>query len=152
VFAGYNLARIAAQLPSGVWVDRAGPVTALRLALGLYALSLAGFLIDGGLAWFTSVRVLEGAATGMTYPAVLAIAARGAPETMGKRIGAVVGGGSSGVLVGPFLAVVLSARGAIGVALIAAIATRMLPPSERSPFGSRMTRAFGARAPASGTA
>ena len=122
VFAGYNLARIASQLPSGVWVDRAGPVTVLRLALGLYALSLAGFLVDGGLAWFTSVRVLEGAATGMTYPAVLAIAARGAPETMGKRIGAVVGGGSSGVLVGPLLAVVLPARGAIGVALVAAIA------------------------------
>lgn len=125
VFAGYNLARIASQLPSGVWVDRAGAVAVLRLALVLYGFSLAGFLADGGLVWFTSVRIVEGVATGMTYPAVLAIAAHGSSETLGKRIGAVVGGGSSGVLVGPLLAAVLPARAAIGVALVAALVLAM---------------------------
>jgi MFS transporter, DHA1 family, tetracycline resistance protein len=103
VYASYAVAKIGAQVPGGVWVDRAGPEKVMRLALVGYFVSTAGFLV-GDLAWFTAVRALEGAATGLAYPAAFALALRGAdPSTHGRRLGLLAGLGTSGLLVGPAL-------------------------------------------------
>ncbi len=104
VYAGYAAAKIGAQVPGGVWVDRAGPDRALRLALVAYVVSLFGFLVGSDLRFFTVVRTLEGAATGLAYPAAFALALRGAdPAHAGRRLGTMVGLGTAGMLVGPAL-------------------------------------------------
>ncbi len=104
VYASYAITKIGAQVPGGVWVDRVGADKVLRLALVAYALSLAGFLLGGDLRLFTLLRGLEGAATGLVYPACFALALRGAdPTTHGRRLGTMAGLGTSGLLVGPAL-------------------------------------------------
>ena len=103
VYAGYAAAKIGCQVPGGVWVDRVGAEKVVRWALAAFTLSLAGFLLPVGLEAFTVVRAVEGAATGLVYPAVFAMAARGPAEGAGKRMGLVAGGGTSGLLVGPAL-------------------------------------------------
>ena len=146
VYAIYSAAKIGAQVPGGVWVDRRGPDAVLRVALPAFSLSLALFMMPslapgrvGGAAYFGVARFVEGAATGLVYPAVVALALRGAPpDRMGKRLGAVIGVGSSGLLVGPVIGAALRARGAwvpIAVAFVAsllvtaaALASRHGPP------------------------
>ena len=133
IYVVYAAAKIAAQVPGGAWVDAAGGRRVLRSSLALFSLSLAGFLLPGSIAWFSAVRALEGAATGLVYPAVFALVMRGAggqgPASgatgSGKRIGLAVGIGSSGLLAGPVLGGVLLPYGArlpiaisLGVALL----------------------------------
>lgn len=101
-FAGYAAAKILAQVPGGALADQRGPLALLRGALLAFTVSLAGFLVEGGVAWFTAVRVVEGAATGLVYPAVFALVLRGSGAS-GRRIGLTVGLGTAGLLVGPAL-------------------------------------------------
>lgn len=126
LFVAYSAARITCQVPGGVWVDRAGALSVLRIALALYALSLGGLLVPGGLVWFTAVRTVEGAATGLAFPATLALAAAaGPPDAIGRRIGLVTGVGTSGFLVGPVMGGALAGSGPqlpLTVALAAAVA------------------------------
>ncbi len=104
VYAAYAATKIGAQVPGGVWVDRAGPERVMRLALVAYAVSLGGFLVGQDLRWFSLVRAVEGAATGLVYPAAFALALRDAPVGReGRRLGAMAGIGTSGLLVGPAL-------------------------------------------------
>ncbi|MBK7864533.1 MAG: MFS transporter [Archangiaceae bacterium] len=103
VYATYAAAKISAQIPGGVWADRKGGARVLSLALPLFTVSLAGFLISGGTVWFAAVRAVEGAATGLVYPAVFALVARGSEQGSGRRIGLAVGLGTSGLLLGPVL-------------------------------------------------
>ena len=104
VYASYAVAKIGVQVPGGVWVDRVGPDRVMVVALVGYGLSLAGFLVGGDLRWFTVLRGVEGAATGLVYPAAFALAMRGAdPGRVGRRLGAVAGIGTAGLLVGPAL-------------------------------------------------
>ncbi len=104
VYASYAATKIAVQVPGGVWVDRVGPDRVMGLALVGYSLSLVGFLFGGDLRWFTAVRALEGAATGLVYPAAFALAMRGAdPLRTGRRLGTMAGLGTAGLLVGPAL-------------------------------------------------
>ena len=104
VYASYAATKIATQVPGGVWVDRAGPERPLRLALVAYVVSLSGFLVGSDLVWFSVVRAVEGAATGLIYPAAFALALRGAdPAHAGRRLGTMVGLGTAGMLVGPAL-------------------------------------------------
>jgi hypothetical protein len=111
VYALYAAAKISAQVPGGAWVDAAGGQRVLRVALWLFCLSLPGFLFPLGVAWFALVRALEGAATGLVYPAVFALVLQSTGEARaGRRIGAVVGLGTSGLLVGPALGGWLGAR------------------------------------------
>jgi len=113
VYATYAAAKIGCQVPGGVWVDRVGAERVVRIALVAFCLSLAGFLLPVGLVGFTVVRAVEGAATGLVYPAVFALAARGAPkDAIGKRMGTMAGIGTSGLLVGPALGGALSGYGA----------------------------------------
>ena len=102
IYGVYAAAKIGAQLPGGVWVDAAGGRRVLRWGLALFSISLGGFLFRGGVLWLSLVRGLEGAATGLVYPAVFALVLRGSEERGAcKRIGAAVGIGSSGLLAGP---------------------------------------------------
>src|SRR6185436_18427554 len=121
VYATYAATKISAQVPAGVWADRAGGTRVLRVAMPLFALSLAGFLWNGGPTWFALVRSVEGAATGLVYPAVFALVAQqGLDGGGGKRIGLAVGLGTSGLLPGPALGWLLgpiSVRAPILVAL-----------------------------------
>lgn len=140
VYAAYAAAKIACQIPGGVWVDRRGHWRVLVVALAAYAASLVGFLAPLGPAWTTIVRAAEGAATGLIYPAVFArvlLASDGA--TAGRRLGAVVGVGSSGLLVGPvlggwlgserpWLPIVVCAGLGAGVAVLA-VADRAIAPT-----------------------
>lgn len=104
VYASYAALKIGAQVPGGVWVDRVGPTRVMRWALAGYLVSLGGFLFGADLAWFTAVRAVEGAATGLVYPAAFALALRGAdPAKTGRRLGTMAGVGTSGLLVGPAL-------------------------------------------------
>jgi MFS family permease len=132
VYAIYSAAKIGAQVPGGVWVDRRGPDAVLRVALPAFSVSLALFMLPsltgarvGGAAYFGVARFVEGAATGLVYPAVVAVALRSAPpERMGRDLGTVIGVGSSGLLVGPVLGAALRGRGAwvpIAVALGASL-------------------------------
>lgn len=102
VYASYAAAKIVAQVPGGVWVDRRGGGPVLRVALPLFAVSLAGFLWNGGAWWFALVRAVEGAATGLVYPAVFALVLEQG-EASGRRIGLTLGIGTSGLLIGPAL-------------------------------------------------
>ncbi|MBL8952386.1 MAG: MFS transporter [Myxococcaceae bacterium] len=125
VYATYAAAKIGIQVPAGVWADRVGGTKVLRVAMPLFALSLAGFLWNGGSAWFALVRSVEGAATGLVYPAVFALVAQRGVEGQGKRIGLTVGLGSSGLLLGPALGWVLApvdVRAPIWAALAVAVA------------------------------
>ena len=120
VYALYAAAKISAQVPGGAWVDAAGGRTVLRVALWLFSLSLLGFLFPLGVAWFALVRALEGAATGLVYPAVFALVLQSAgEERAGRRIGLVVGLGTSGLLIGPALGGLLGAREGLPAALSA---------------------------------
>lgn len=104
VYASYAAAKIGVQVPGGVWVDRVGADRVMGIALVGYALSLVGFLFGGDLRWFTVVRGLEGAATGLVYPAAFALAMRGSdPLRTGRRLGTMAGLGTAGLLVGPAL-------------------------------------------------
>ncbi len=149
VYALYAAAKISAQVPGGAWVDAAGGQRVLRAALWLFCLSLLGFLFPLGVGWFALVRALEGAATGLVYPAVFALVLQSAGEARaGRRIGMVVGLGTSGLLVGPALGGWLGAReglppflsagrlpvlvalcAALGIAVWSQLATRPTPPS-----------------------
>jgi len=144
VYATYAAAKIGIQVPAGVWADRAGGTRVLRVAMPLFALSLAGFLWNGGPAWFAIVRSVEGAATGLVYPAVFALVAQQGVEGQGKRIGLTVGLGTSGLLLGPALGWVLapiSVRAPIGVALGVAVALSLwlfvAPPPSRAALSPR---------------
>lgn len=112
VYSIYAAAKIGAQVPGGVWVDRAGARRVLNLALAAFTISLFGFLPSRDLRWFAVVRAVEGVATGLAYPAVFALVLIGAPEGQtGRRIGLTVGIGTSGLLVGPALGGLLAPWG-----------------------------------------
>lgn len=136
VYAAYSAAKIGAQVPGGVWVDRAGGGRVLRVALVAFSLSLLMFMLPGlgvggpsGPSYFAAARVLEGAATGLVYPAVVAqVFVVTAPERAGRALGTVIGVGSSGLLVGPVLGAALRSRGAnapLAVALAASLAVTL---------------------------
>lgn len=146
VYAAYAAAKIVAQVPGGVWVDHSGPERVLRVGTLLFTLSLAGFLFDGGLLYFALVRAVEGAATGIVYPAVFALALRESPErSSGKRIGLAVGLGSSGLLIGPALAGLLAPfgpRAPVAVALAGSACIALLAFAVKggaSPSAARRT-------------
>jgi MFS family permease len=144
-YAGF---KILAQLPAGAWVDRWGSVRVLRVALLAFTLSVSGFLVAGPVPWFAFLRAVEGAATGVVYPAAFALAllsTGGNPS--GKRLGVVMAVGSSGLLLGPALAAALASRGArtpvlVGAVLAAAATSWAWSTSRRSPAppgGSSLT-------------
>jgi MFS family permease len=119
IYASYAAAKIAAQIPGGVWVDRKGARVVLIVALTLYVASLLAFLLPFGAAWFAFVRAVEGMATGFVYPAVFArVLLKGGGS--GKSLGAAVGIGSSGLLLGPVLGALLGKDGLLVPILIAA--------------------------------
>lgn len=158
VYASYAAAKILAQVPGGVWVDRVGHRRVLGVALLGYTLSLVGFLLPFGPAWFAFVRAVEGAATGLVYPAVFARVLSRGDESSGKRIGAAVGVGSSGLLAGPVMGALLPpalaieiAAGLGGILFVLAVANRTEapPPPTRTVrgeiqalFALAKTRAF----------
>lgn len=122
VYALYSAAKISAQLPGGVWVDRVGADRMLRLGLGLFVLATAGFLIPGPVWWLVALRIVEGLATGLVYPAVFArvFSAGGS----GTSLGAVGGLGSSGMVLGPALAGLLGrhdVRTPLAIAVLVAL-------------------------------
>jgi MFS family permease len=107
----------------------------LSIALPLFTLSLAGFLWNGGPIWFAAVRAVEGAATGLVYPAVFALVAKGGEQGSGRRIGLAVGLGTSGLLLGPVLGWALSpialrapVWAALGVAAVLSAWVALKPP------------------------
>ncbi len=128
VYASYAAAKLAAQIPGGVWVDHKGSRAVLVVALVTYIASLVAFLAPFGTAWFACVRALEGLATGLVYPAVFArvlLASEG--EHAGRRLGTAVGIGSSGLLVGPVLGALLGNQGmALPIGVVATLATLVL--------------------------
>ncbi len=110
IYASYAAAKIAAQIPGGVWVDRKGARVVLIVALTLYVASLLAFLLPFGPIWFAFVRAVEGMATGFVYPAVFArVLLRSSAS--GKSLGTAVGVGSSGLLLGPVLGALLGKDG-----------------------------------------
>ncbi|MGA9524390.1 MAG: MFS transporter [Myxococcaceae bacterium] len=137
VYAAYAAAKIGAQVPGGVLVDRRGPDRVLRIAMVLFTLSLIGFLFRTDLISFALLRALEGMATGLVYPAVFARVLQGRGEQgSGKRIGLVVGIGTSGLLAGPALGGALAGLGPrvpVAVASAAAVLVTVAAFAFRSP-------------------
>lgn len=135
VYASYAAAKILAQVPGGVWVDRRGHGRVLVIALAVYVLSLLGFLAPLGPAWFALMRAIEGAATGLVYPAVFArVLLTSDAARAGRRIGTAVGVGSSGLLVGPVLGALLGERTpALPVLVAAALGALVLAGALASP-------------------
>ena len=120
IFALYSTARIACQIPGGLATDRFGPVPMLRLALPLFAATLLGFVLSADPWVFLVLRGLEGAATGLVYPACFALALLdGDPAGGGRRLSTVAALGTSGLLLGPALGALLpdAPRLAVSVAL-----------------------------------
>lgn len=127
VYAVYAAAKIGAQVPGGAWVDRAGGRRVLLIALSLFTLSLLGFCAGGSLRFFALVRAVEGAATGLAYPAVFALTLYGSADNRaGRRIALVMGVGTSGLLVGPALGAALAPHGARVPVLVAFAASLAL--------------------------
>ncbi len=127
VYAAYAVAKIGAQVPGGVLVDWRGPDRVLRAALVLFTLSLVGFLFRTDLISFAVLRALEGLATGLVYPAVIARVLQGrGEEGSGKRMGVVVGMGTSGLLAGPALGGALAHLGPRVPVIVAAVAALLV--------------------------
>ncbi|MBI5495588.1 MAG: MFS transporter [Deltaproteobacteria bacterium] len=123
VYTLYAAAKIAAQVPGGAWVDRVGPRRVMRVALPLYTVSTFGFLGPPDTAWFALCRMVEGAATGLVYPAAFAAVLSGEGGPRGTRVGTVVALGTSGLLLGPALGGALGAENPrIPVAVAASVA------------------------------
>jgi len=101
-FVAYAAAKIATQLPGGVWADRLGAARVLRVGLAIFAGSLVALAVAPmDAAMLASIRLVEGAATGVVYPAVSAIAVEaGPPESGGRRLGLVLALGASGMVAG----------------------------------------------------
>lgn len=143
VYAAYSVAKIAAQVPGGVWVDRSGPRRVALVGASLFALSLAAFLVRAGPLWFAFARALEGAGTGLVYPAVFARVLAGSKEgDSGRRLGRTIGLGSAGLLLGPVLAFSLVRFGlaapilvALALALVALVAVALSFEGPAAPAG-----------------
>ncbi|MBX7098324.1 MAG: MFS transporter [Myxococcaceae bacterium] len=123
VYSLYSAAKIGTQVPGGVWVDRVGARRIMVVGLSLYCVSTLALLVPGPVWWLVGVRVVEGVATGLVFPAVFArvFAVRGPGQ--GTSLGIVGGVGSSGLVVGPVLAGLLGPRDVrLPVAVAAAIA------------------------------
>lgn len=136
IYALYSAAKIGAQIPGGVWVDRAGARRVLLLGLALFAASTAGLLLPGPPAWLILLRILEGIGTGLVYPAVFARVFSAAGSRTGTSLGIVGGLGSSGMVVGPVLAGLLAPtdiRFPVAVALVVTVLAIVLVLIERAP-------------------
>lgn len=101
-FSGFNLAKIAAQVPSGSFADRFGERRVVILSVVLYALSLV-FLIEArDFPMLYGARMLEGIATGVSYPAVTSIVmSHSPPEKLGWNMSLQVFAGGFGFVMGP---------------------------------------------------
>jgi DHA1 family chloramphenicol resistance protein-like MFS transporter len=112
VYASHGAARIVIQPFGGVWVDRAGGQRVLTVAACLYAAALAGFFFTSSAEEMLVLRIATGMATGLAYPAVFALSIETVPpERQGRRMSLVLAMGTSGMVVGPVLAALLSPRG-----------------------------------------
>jgi MFS transporter, DHA1 family, solute carrier family 18 (vesicular amine transporter), member 1/2 len=108
VYVGYAVAKYALQIPGGILADRFGDARVIRLGLIVFTLSLLGLAVPAPPVIVIVARALEGAATGLLYPALLLRAARSGSEGRGRRLGVVAGIGTSGFVVGPGLAALLA--------------------------------------------
>jgi MFS family permease len=127
VYAVFAAARIAAQVPGGIVVDRSGARRVLALALLVFTASLAGLLVRGGVAWFVLVRAIEGIAAGFAVPAVFSIVMTSAdPTRAGRSMGIASGLGLSGLLVGPAVGALLARHGARAPVQIACAASLLV--------------------------
>ena len=134
VYSLYSAAKIGTQVPGGVWVDQVGARRIMVVGLSLFCVSTLALLVPGPVWWLVAVRVVEGVATGLVFPAVFArvFAVRGPGR--GTSLGVVGGVGSSGLVVGPVLAGVLGpvdVRLPVAVAAGIALLTLLLVVLER---------------------
>lgn len=111
VYGSFAGARIVTQPLGGAWVDRVGGERVMAFAACLYTLSLSGFLVTSSATHSLGLRVLGGVASGLLHPATFALAMEGVPvERQGRRMATVLGIGTTGMVVGPVLAALFSAR------------------------------------------
>lgn len=158
IFTAYACAMVTAQLIGGALADRVGAGRLVIVALGIYALGMAGYLITNDPVGLIVVRLVEGTGTGLTIPSVMALIARAGPlETRGKTMGIVLGIGGLGFIAGPALggqlapvALYLPFVAGVAVAGLAMIACMAMlpadPPAEPSSGGWRSAAAADARA------
>lgn len=104
----YATSKIVAQVPGGVLADRHGGRRMLILGTVLFTLSLLPFCLTDNAIVLAIARTLEGAATGLVYPASGVVVATGDPATTGRRVGTIGAVGTAGLLVGPGLAAAFS--------------------------------------------
>lgn len=139
LFVGYAAAKLAFQIPGGALADRLGAARVVRWALVGFCLSLVPFAFAVP-AWALVVaRAVEGACTGLIYPAVLSLAAALPGDRRGTNLGVIAGIGTGGFLLGPAVAALLAPtwgpRVPVGVALALALAVTVAFGASRAEAG-----------------
>jgi DHA2 family methylenomycin A resistance protein-like MFS transporter len=139
--SAYSLATALLVLPTIVLVRRLGQRLALTLGLALFALATAGLALAPGFATVVAARAVQGAATALVAPTMLACLRTLFPPLERSRAIAVWSGVSTAMLgVGPIVGATLSAVGGWRIvflleavpAVVGAVAAWVaLPPIDR---------------------
>lgn len=103
-FSIFNISKIIAQVPGGIVSDRFGDRRIVLLSALLYAVSLVILIEARDLGLLYLARILEGVATGISYPAATSIVMKhSAAERLGRNLGWQVFAGGIGFVLGPLL-------------------------------------------------
>ncbi|WP_433465134.1 MFS transporter [Spirillospora sp. CA-128828] len=102
VVLGYLLPLIALTLPAGRWLDRAGPRSALLLAVTGFTLSSLAAGLAPALGWLVAARVAQGGFAAILFAVIPSIVIRAAgPELAGRASSLVMTLGPLGAVSGP---------------------------------------------------
>src|SRR4051812_3115853 len=113
IAASYLLTQIFLQFPFGVLSDRIGRIRPLAAGIALFSMATAGFTLADSTTAFVLLRVTQGIAFALAFPAYRALIADvTAPDQRGQAYATLGMAYSSGLLLGPALGGLLV--GAIG--------------------------------------
>ncbi len=101
----FNLAKVAGEVPGGIFSDRIGDRVVLASSLFIYGISVIILIVARSYVPFTIARCIEGFATGVSYPAMTSILLRHSPpEKLGRNMSIGLGSGVLGIILGPVIA------------------------------------------------
>jgi MFS family permease len=115
-FSGFNLVKIISQVPAGSISDRFGERRSVMASTGLYVLSLVLLIHASDFTGFYVARLIEGLATGVSYPAVVAIVMRSSsPDRLGRNMSWQVFAGGLGFVLGPVICAAVAENSRFGL-------------------------------------
>ncbi|WP_436497398.1 MFS transporter [Actinokineospora sp. HUAS TT18] len=105
---GYQLIVVALLLPVGVWLDGAGPRSAVLAAVTVFAGASGLAALSPSLTWLIAARVVQGAAAAVLFVLMPVLAAKSVrPELRGRAMSVPATLGPLGAVLGPAVGGVL---------------------------------------------